>query len=46
MLYEFQKILGFTKKQKNELISEEIRKEIGFNQEILNVIKQVTDSSI
>lgn len=42
----FKKILGFIKKQKNELISEEIRKEIGFSQESLNVIKQVTDSSI
>ena len=31
---------------KNELINEEIRKEIGFGQEILNVIKQVTDSNI
>ncbi|MEW4148891.1 hypothetical protein Q0N88_00990, partial [Bacillus thuringiensis] len=42
----FKKILGFIKKQKNELISEEIRKEIGFSQEILNVIKQATNSSI
>ncbi|MGE7881191.1 hypothetical protein [Bacillus sp. NPDC094077] len=28
------------------MISEEILKEIGFTQEILNIIKQVTDSSI
>ena len=37
------KMFGLVKKHKNEIISDEMAKEIGFTQEVLNIIKQVTN---
>ncbi|WP_270584780.1 DUF4253 domain-containing protein [Bacillus smithii] len=40
------KMFGLVKKHKNEIISDEMAKEMGFTQEVLNIIKQVTNNSI
>jgi hypothetical protein len=41
-----EKMFGLVKKHKNEIISDEMAKEMGFTQEVLNIIKQVTNNSI